>query len=239
MNDYSIIITASFIKSHPSIEFIKNTIQSLKYTNMKPTTPIILAHDYSDDIKYKHYLDKLKAYISDKPNIKIIVRDTHGHLTGNIRNAFNYINTKYVLIIQHDLPFVNKFSIEKVIEDMEKNTELKHVRFNRRDNIKYGFDALNNLFGKETQSKNYVYTRTPGWSDQNHLCLAEYYKNLVLRQCEDGKPMEKQLHKKTTNEEIHNIYGTYLFGGLNQPKFIKHTDGRKKFSLQKSNNFQT
>jgi hypothetical protein len=91
---------------------------------------------------------------------------------------------------------------------------------------------LNNLFGKETRSKNYVYTRTPGWSDNNHLCLAEYYKKLVLKQCEDGKPMEKQLHKKTTNEKIHNIYGTYLFGGLNQPKFIKHTDGRKLISLR-------
>lgn len=232
MTNYSVIITASFIKSHPSIEFIKNTIQSLKYTTMKPNTPIILAHDYSDDIKYKEYLNKLKIYIYDKANIILVVRDTHGHLTGNIRNAFNYVKTKYVLIIQHDLPFTNTFNIEKIIEDMEINTELKHVRFNKRKNIKYGFDALNDLFGKETPSKNYVYTRTPGWSDNNHLCLAEYYKNLVLRECEDGKPMEKQLHKNITTEETHNTYGTYLFGGLNQHAFIKHTDGRKKLGIK-------
>lgn len=226
MLQYSIIITASTIISHPSIDFIKSTIESLKYIHMNKDTPIILAHDYSVDSTFIEYLKNLNEYISDKKNIQIIVRNSHGHLIGNVRNAFNFINTEYVLIIQHDLPFVREFEIEKVIQDMKINPELKHIRFNKRANIKEKFDALNDLFGKQIISQNYTYTRTPGWSDQNHLCHSSYYRDIILKECNDGKYMESYLHGKSKTEELHNKYGTYLFGEIDKPAYIKHIDGR-------------
>lgn len=229
---YSIMITASFIKSHPKIDFIKSVIESLKYINMKDDIPIILAHDFSDHPNFLQYIQNLKKYIIDKPTIKLIVRESHGHLTGNVRNAFQYINTEYVLIIQHDLPFVNYFDIHKVIEDMKNNPELKHVRFNKRKNIKAVSDALNDLFGKQINSINYTYTRTPSWSDQNHLCLSEYYRNIILKECSDGTFMENYLIKRSVNEDIHSKYGTYLFGKLNEDAYINHTDARKNISLK-------
>jgi len=214
------------MKSHPSIEFIKQTFESLKNIKMHKDTPVILAHDYNQDKKYIEYLNRLKEYIADKPNTKLVVRDSPGHLTGNVRNAFNYVETEYVLLIQHDLPFIRSFEIEKVIEDMKKNPEMKHIRFNKRSNIKAISDALNDLFGKQVKSLNYTYTRTPSWSDQNHLCRSEYYRTIVLNECADGKFMEKYLHGRSTTEEKHSKYGTYLFGELNHPAVIKHTDGR-------------
>jgi GTP:adenosylcobinamide-phosphate guanylyltransferase len=226
MPEYSVIITASLIISHPSIEIIKRVIESLKYIHMDNDTPIILAHDYSNDSRYLEYLKNLQNYISDYKNIKIVIRDSHGHLTGNIRNAFNEINTEYVLIIQHDLPFVRDVEIEKVIEDMKNNPELKHVRFNKRKNIKAVSDALNDLFGKQIQSKNYTYTRTPSWSDQNHICHSNYYRDIILKECKDGRFMEWYLIRKSINEDIHNKYGTYIFDELDKPAYIRHIDGR-------------
>jgi len=227
---YSVIITASFIRSHPSIDFIKSVIESLTYLNIEQV-PIILAHDFSGHLNFKIYLINLKRYIADKPNIKIVVRNSPGHLTGNIRNAFQYINTEYVLIIQHDLPFIRTLNIKKVIEDMQANPELKHVRFNKRANIKSGFDELNDLFGKQVYSKNYIYTRTPGWSDNNHICTSNYYKDIVLKECPNGSPMESHLYNKSIDESIHSIYGTYLLGELNEPAYINHIDGRNKLSI--------
>jgi len=225
---YSIIITASLIKSHPSIDFIKCVIESLKYVNIDKDTPIILAHDYSNDSKFINYLENLEKYISSNKNIKIVVRNSHGHLTGNIRNAFNFINTEYVLIIQHDLPFIKEFKIENVIQDMENNPELKHIRFNKRANIKAVSDSINDLFGKQIKSKNYTYTRTPSWSDNNHICSSEYYRDIILKECNDGRPMESYLIARSKTEEIHNKYGTYIFDSINQPAYIKHIDGRRK-----------
>ena len=232
MPHYSVIITASFIKSHPSIEFITCAIESLHHIHMDKDTPIILAHDYSEDSRFNQYLQNLKEYVSDKKNIQIVVRNSHGHLTGNVRNAFNFINTEYVLIIQHDLPFIKGFEIEKVIDDMKNNPELKHIRFNKRANIKAASDALNDLFGKQIKSQNYTYTRTPSWSDQNHVCRSDYYRDIILKECNDGKYMESYLIERSKTEEIHNKYGTYIFDEINKPAYIHHIDGRNNKSAR-------
>ena len=231
MPEYSVIITASFIKSHPSIDFIKCVIESLKHIHMDKDTQIILAHDYSDDIRFTQYLENLEKYVSQFENIQIVVRNSHGNLTGNVRNAFRFINTEYVLIIQHDLPFIRDFEIQKVIEDMKNNPELKHIRFNKRSTVKVASDALNDLFGKQVKSKNYIYTRTPSWSDNNHLCRSEYYRDIILKECNDGTYMENNLIEKSKTEEIHNKYGTYIFDEINKPSYIMHIDGRNNSSI--------
>lgn len=226
MNLLTIIITASFIRSHPKIKIIQKTIESLKLINMPRDTEIVLAHDYNNNSNYVKYFEKLNEYIKSYPNIKIVKRKDHGHLTGNIRNALSYVNSKYILVIQHDLPFIKMFDIKKIIYDMEENNNIKYVRFNKRKNIKIKYDSINNLFGLQLNQTNYTYTRTPAWSDNNHLCLKTYYTNIVMKECSDGSPMEITLHGKIKNEEIHKKYGTYLFGELNHPQMINHIDGK-------------
>ena len=109
---------------------------------------------------------------------------------------------------------------------MEENNNIKYVRFNKRKNVKTGFDNLNNLFGLQVKQANYTYTRTPAWSDNNHLCLTTYYTDIVMKECSDGCPLERKLHSKNENEEMHKKYGTYLFGELKHSAVIKHTDGK-------------
>lgn len=228
MSLLTIIITASYIKSHPSIDFIKKCIESLDNVCASKDTKIILAHDFHEHENYKNYLNNLHDYIADKPFLQIATRDTFGCLTGNIRNAFQFVDTPYVLIVQHDLVFIKKFDIYKIIEDMKENNNLKHIRFNKRSNIKINSDSINELFGKQVQSTNYIYTRTPSWSDNNHLCSSDYYRNIILNECKDGSFMEKTLIRRSINESIHNIYGTYLFGPLDETAYIIHTDGKNK-----------
>jgi hypothetical protein len=226
-NLLTVIITASFIPTHPSIKIIQDTIESLQLINIPPNTKVLLAHDYSENINYIKYFENLHEYIKSFPNIEIITRQDHGHLTGNIRNALQHVTSKYILLIQHDLPFIREFDIQKIIYDVEENNNIKHVRFNKRDNIKAGFDSINNLFGLQEKRTNYTYTRTPGWSDQNHLCLKSYYTDIIMKECRDGNFMENKLQGKIKDEKIHKKYGTYLFGELNHPQVIKHTDGRR------------
>ena len=222
----TIIITASFIPSHPSIKVIKETIESLSYINMLSNTKIILAHDFNDNDNYIKYFEKLNDYIKSFSNYRITKCTEHGHLTGNIRNALSHVTSKYILVIQHDLPFVREFNIKKVIEDMQENPNIKYVRFNTRKNIKTGFDEINNLFGLQQKQKNYTYTRTPAWSDQNHICLTEYYNNIVMKECKNGVFMEQILQGKNKDENTHKKYGTFLYGELNHPQMIHHTNGR-------------
>lgn len=225
-NILTIIITASHDNSHPSIDLIKNTIESLDLANIPNNCKILLAHNYDDKIEYIEYLKNLHAYIEKKTNIEIAFRETDssGKLVGNIKNALQYVNTKFMLLIHHNKPFIQSLDIQKVIEDMEENSNIKHVRFNKRENIRKGFDN-SDLFGLQVKQRNYTYTRTPGWSDQNHLCLTSYYRDVVMKECCDGNTfkvdyMEHTLHGRSKDEESHNIYGTYLFGELNHSPVI-------------------
>ena len=97
--------------------------------------------------------------------------------------------------------------------------------FNKRDNIKIGSDALNDLFGYQCDAVHYKYTRTPSWSDNNHLALTKYYLDVVFLDC-GARFMENTLITRSKNETIHKKYGTYLYGTLNHPKTIHHSDGR-------------
>ena len=82
------------------------------------------------------------------------------------------------------------------------------------------------LFGKQVSSTNFTYTRTPGWSDNNHLARTSYYKDLIMKECKDGGFMEGQLYWNIKDEASHEVYGTYLFGGLDEAPYTGHSDGR-------------
>ena len=222
----TVIITASYIPSHPRIDLIQETIESLRYTSCTSETPIILAHDYNNHPRYKQYMENLQEYIKDKPNIKSVMRTTRGCLVGNVRHALSFVNTEFILLLQHDLPFLRQLpDLSKVMEDMKVNPSLKHVRFNRLVNT-YNMYDKHWLFGKQVSSTNFTYTRTPGWSDNNHLALTSYYTDLIMKECTDGGFMEGQLYRKIKDEASHELYGPYLFGGLDEAPYTGHSDGR-------------
>ena len=231
----TIIITASYIRSHPSIRIIKKTIESIEKIHANGCK-IIIAHDYSNERRYNEYLANLKEYIKKYhfDNISLVMNETHGHLVGSLRNALRYVTTKWLLIVQHDFPFIQEFYIDKVIDDMELNEKLKHVKFSYRKITNpplppfssRKWDFKNNLYGKQVYGRNHTYTRTPAWADWNHLCRTKYYTDVVLKKCHDGVPMEHTLNPLCT-KDTHEFYGTYFFGGLGQGPFIFHLNGRR------------
>lgn len=232
-DDLTIIITASVIPSHPDITIIKETMKSLDLLNHK-NSKIILAHDYSDKKEYKEYLKNLENYIKNMDNVQIVVRDDWGHLTGNIRNAIKYVKTRYILVIQHDLPFIKEVDIHKVIEDMKTTPELKSIRFNKRNNNKIlGWEKemnYNNLYNKIQFKKNYSYISTPNWSDQNHLTTKKYYQDIVFKISKNKSFMEDSLKNIKRDDKYLEKFGTFIFGDINEKAYIKHLDGSERWT---------
>jgi len=241
----NIIITASPIKSHPSTVHIDKTIDSLELLTYPDDTKIILSHDYPSDGSmmgdYMEYYRILKDKYKDRNNMVFTMSETHGHLTGNVKNAFNYVDSKYVLLVQHDFPFVRNVNLNDVMSDMDNNYELKHVRFNKRKNICTAGDWLTQdcdtkIFNNFNINGINEYVSTFCWSDNNHLSPTEYYTEIVLKECRIGTPMENNLyfklqkiaHKGDKNEILnsHQKYGTFLYDKLNSDEVIYHTDGR-------------
>ena len=191
MSKLNIIITASPIPSNPSTEIMDKMIQSLSLLQVPGGTKIILAHDYpqpESKIKdaYFDYYEKLKNKYKNRENFVITMADKYGHISGNIRNAFNHVDSRYVLVLQHDFIFVRDVDINLIIQDMGANPQLKHVRFNKRSNRALGGDYDNysvKVFNRFNVSANYEYTSTPCWSDINHISPTSYYRDVILEEC--------------------------------------------------------
>ncbi len=243
-----VIITASPIKSHPSTKHIDETIKSLGNLLLPENTKIILAHDSHGNSEltnsYLKYLEDLKQKYSKNSNFIVTVREKHGHLTGNIRNAFNYVDSKYVLIVQHDFPFIRTVDIVKVIKDMDNNPKLKNIRFNKRKNVEDHCDKITmnrsiNIFNNYNVRGNYEYVSTPCWSDNNHISPSQHYRDIILKECRDSTAMELVLYPKLQKIYIpgneseylstHEKYGTFLFDKLNAETVIFHSDGAERY----------
>lgn len=243
----TVIITASLVPSHPSIEMIQKVIESLKLINLPENTEIILAHDADNHDNYEQYLVNLEEFVEKYNNIKIIRRDTRGYLIGNIDNALKYVKTKYVLVCQHDLAFKGYFDINKVLEDMIENPKIKHALFNIWDNNprthepNMNFHTNKNGFFTEIEQTNYRYVKTHSWSDQNHLCLKSYYTDFVMPETKkalkkdleaNGLPssgcgaMEIYLNDRVETLDQHDVHGTYIIGGLGHESSLQNLHGR-------------
>ena len=223
--DFTIVITTSPIKTNPDITMINCAINSI-FKNIKTQfkRKIIISCDGANlnNNSYNKFVDNLHEKYKNMNEISIILNKKKGHLTGNIRNCIGYVNTKYILFTQHDLIFVKEINADKIIIDMEQNCNLKHIRFNKRTNIKAQLDATK-LFASEIIKGNYNYILTEAWSDQNHFTTKQYYLDNILSNVEDGNFMEKTMNDLSKNK--HEIFGTYIFGNLDEDRYIAQIDG--------------
>lgn len=247
--DFTIIITASAIPSHPKILLIKEVIESLNkldFSNykLKKKIKVILSHDGTNKINneylnklyenYSKYLDNLKDYVNSYNKnskifeLKIIVSDKYGHLTGNIRNCMKYIDTEYILILQHDFRLIKKINPLSIFEDMKNNPKLKQIVLNDNKNlpIDWSKDEFNFFGNHNIVTKNNAYCSTLSWFDKNHFSTKKYYTDIVLKICKDGHFMEKTLHKLNNSVETHLKFGTYFYGEVNDGEYIEHSYGR-------------
>jgi len=196
----NVIISASPTSSHPSIVQIKQVVESLKHINAKNKYNVILAHDgIADPAKlekvrsYHEYFKNLENFaknyheIAEINEIKIVGADKWGGKILGIREAMKVVNSEYLLMLEHDHPLIRDFKIEDILEDMDLDETIKHIRFGiggmepgSGDLIWPLYDGRNDLFGKEKRCKNYTYTRTPFWSEQPHVCKTSYYTDFVF-----------------------------------------------------------
>lgn len=241
-NDYSIttVITSSPIPSHPTTDCIQEVLDSLKSMRLLYDGPIIIALDGNDESKvpnkyYDKYKENLVKITNHLKDCKIVSLDSKKFLSGNIMNAIKYVKTKYVLVLQHDFPFVQTFDPTEIMYVMEKNPQIKYVRFNKRKNNQFhGVDDVSPVSGKvecfsifPKKDKKICFTKTLGWSDNNHIVRTDYYKNIIIPKMIElnSTSMEGAVMGLAQKEPL--VYGTYIYGPLDNEPMIQHIDGRQ------------
>jgi hypothetical protein len=249
------LITTSPIPCMNSIKIIRQTIDSLSMIKSLLDEQVIICFDggvvdpiqninskctnLNDDIsllKYKLYKNNVKIYaLENLPYVSFSELPVRGCLTKNLHNSFSNINTKYINVMQHDLPIIKHFDVDELLNAMEHDPEIKLVRYVYNSN-KYHENYTKKCFNEnsiytklvtniEKKYNNITLSTCSQWSDNNHITTVDYYTNIVF---------PKTLYKKSFMENTldclpikdHSLYGTWYLGNINDGYYIKHIDGR-------------
>lgn len=162
VEDTSVVIISSWIPMHPSLYFINYTMHSIhqKLKGLSPTAPIFIAIDgvnprnmnTTQKNQLHEYANNLRSAYGHLDHIQILEAQKWLHITGNIKQAIERIETKYIYIVEHDFPFrkeINHTALVKTFEEHHPHG-IKMVRFNKRVNShrqgkEHGFDMNTTL----------------------------------------------------------------------------------------------
>lgn len=233
-SELDIVITTDYSPHFNSLKNLSKTISSLDFIHdlesNKLRYRIIIAVDAlnpnygirQNAKRYTKYVRSLSIYNNSYTYIS--TPPSWGHLSGNLCHAFDYfVTANYVLVIQDDLPFVRNVPLIKIITHMKQNSDLKHIRFNRRPNMIWGSDSELSPY----QFKDLHYLKTNNWSDNNHLAPSSYYRNAVLPKIRSQFTFPENIMGEL-NKINPKLYGTFIYGNFNEPIVIKHLGDVKR-----------
>ena len=147
--DTAIIITSSWIPSHPSTYMVKMVVDSIAVliTELHPATPIFITVDQfllngNTNITQiqersrsldQYVLNLYNLYLKD-PYVHVLPFMTHSHIAGSVAKALDVIKkqyplTKYLYYLQHDFYFAKAFDHSSLVRAMETHENINYILF--------------------------------------------------------------------------------------------------------------
>eukprot|EP00980_Cylindrotheca_fusiformis_P015105 scaffold4166_cov95-Cylindrotheca_fusiformis.AAC.7 len=235
--DTTIIVTTNWIPGLPSTRMIDSVINSLHYLHgLSSDTPLIIAADgaYEGGARYESVRNvDMRAYVwalknkYNNSHTTVLSSSKKRMLVGNMKRALRRVETEFILVLQHDLPFVNEVNHTALVETMHTHPEVRLVRFpTDRVLIRKRDIGVCNEDEIEFHANGIDLSKTHTWSDRNHLTRKSYYEEMFkLPGWEGIRYMELHMSKFAREDCSH--WGTHLYGHRGANPTIFHLDGRR------------
>ena len=171
--------------------------------------------------------------------LRSVLRLGRASLSNNLVLAVKMVHTPFMLKAEHDHVFIRRVPLLSILTDMQNDPRIKLVRFNRRRNLKIKCDRGNYAGAAHIAAARLVwaphtpplgtrlrcnYTRTPCFSDMNHLVRTEYYRDRVLPVIAAMPYTMPETVMQPRIMENMPRYGTFLFGAPGDASYIVHAD---------------
>ncbi len=196
----------------PSIKLIKDTYDSFIQCFKIEIDPIIWLDpkpNVTEAEKYKKKLLKIFKHLNYSESL------SDGYI-----KAVNSSKANFLFMLEHDWLFSEiPNSLNEILEIMQED-EIMHLRFNQRANMVEKSDK----YLIEKKSRLFKYCQTPSLSNNPHIINRKLYKKNALPFLKAGigsSGIEGVLNG------IENLEGS-IYGGVNNPKVIFHTNGRRE-----------
>ncbi|KAJ3390885.1 hypothetical protein HDU92_000245 [Lobulomyces angularis] len=166
-----------------------------------------------------------------KIKLKVLILERRFGFALAVREALKLVETKYILILQHDYAFIEEVDLEILLKCMEFDNELKYIGFNSLKSISKVRLNLpppyyKEIFGMKFESLFF-------WYDKPHLSTKDHYETFVFNtgRFQVGNFIEDVLGHSLLKELrdngilAHTKYG--CFSLLVENFTLKHINGRQ------------
>ena len=180
MNDITVIIPTSPIRSHPDTSKIEETVLTIR--QHLPDSEIIITFDgvrpeqeYLHDQYNEYKTQMLWKCLHEYKNVLPIVHTEHKHQSGMMRDVLPKIRTELLLYVESDTPITPDREIEwEKCVDLIYSGVANTVRFHFEEVIPEPHEEL--MIG---EAENFI--QTVQWSQRPHLSSVVYYRDEVMR----------------------------------------------------------
>jgi len=232
LKDLNVLVTTSPVPSNPAIKMISRVLGSLDRF-LGEDYRLLLVCDGCEGgqearQRYEEYKSRLRRLVSDG----LHEVDKRVHQAGAVRRALGRVDTKFILLLEHDFEIVRPLETRRILHALDNHREVKFVRLNKRANRPTGWDRVLIAWEKVDELR---LLRTPCWSSNPHFSRTEVYKELVVPCCRDGRSLEECLMGPPGNgrddlnrlgfHEFQRKWGTFVYGGLGDLPVVNHLNG--------------
>lgn len=170
------IVPISPIPSHPNIDIVTETIQSIRFHF--PGIKIVLTFDgvrpEQEKMAFTYNEHIRRVLAKHRDNIYPIIFQEHTHQVGMAREALKHITTPLILYMEQDTPLVLDEDIDwKLIQNTIISGESNVVRFHFEAHIPEEHGHLMVAGGSMP------FQRTIQWSQRPHLANTEFYRTML------------------------------------------------------------
>ena len=234
-DDSTVIILSSLIPTHPSVFMINKTITSIRKMIIGVKNPkIIITIDgipinkiTDENIGRLHdYTNELRRLFQKDLSVMLLPHIKNLHINNSIKNALNFIETKYIYIVQHDFEFIRTVNHTEIVFEMEKYPEkIQIVRFDKGVGRGQLYNQQKKLKKKGCDvdhNEKFVLSR---WSDNNHFTTKKYYEKALEIMGGSNRPPEAFF--MANSDKLDCFFGNqWLYDYKSGDPILKHLDGR-------------
>ncbi|CAJ1957696.1 unnamed protein product [Cylindrotheca closterium] len=243
--DASIMITSNLIPTHPHIGMLEDTIFSLhRFLKGIPfDTPIYVIVDGLRPKEFNennwerrtNYIQNVREHnFAPFTNVQVVPMEDHRFLAGCVKFALeNNIETEFLYIIQHDLPFCREVDHWRLLKTMREHPDvLFNVRFRYNNKVSTtgshckSYKNMSDFPKEDFNGLSFFWTNF--FSDNNHLTTKRYYRYLLSNFKHYRRSMENLISWKSRYNCTY--MGQQIYGRRDDGEtHICHLNGRQAF----------
>ena len=175
-DNLTVVVPVSPIPSHPSIDILETTIQSIRYHTQ---AEIIITFDGvragQEDMRsnYNEHIRRVLPKCREWKNVTPYIFDQHKHQVGMMRSVISAIKTPLLMYVESDTPLVTDEPIEwDTIKEFILSGKSNLVRFYHEAHI---HPEHKNLMLKTDD----IFTETVQWSQRPHVASTAFYNRIL------------------------------------------------------------